>query len=173
MQEQLLRKAAQKEAIRAMDEEQKRCVCVCVCVCVCACVKGAVIEKRVLLIHINFSHAVPSRRIEEAPQSPKGGVSDAQVEVLEQIARKASIKKAKEMADTTQQEYILAEQKARAQEDTVRKIHQKQADKAMEVSGPILIPFSKYRSQNPSAPHSYWLMSICSIDPFPALQIMM
>ena len=71
-----------------------------------------------------------TRRIEEA--SP--GLSDAQAEVLEQITRKASIKKAKEMADATQREYILAETKARAQEDTVRKIHQKQADKAMEAS---------------------------------------
>ena len=72
--------------------------------------------------------------MDEAPTSPKGGVSDVQAEVMEQVVRKVSIKKAKEMADATQQEYILAEQKARVQEDTVRKIHQKQADKAMVVS---------------------------------------
>lgn len=94
MQEQLVRKAAQKDAIAAMEQEQKR-------------------------------------RVEEAPTSPKGGVSDAQAEVMEQIVRKANIKQAKDMADATQQEYIVAEQKARAQEDTVRKIHQKEADRAM------------------------------------------
>jgi len=95
MQEQLLRKAAQKEALAAMDQEQKR-------------------------------------RVTEAPKSPPGGVTDSQVEVLEQIRRKANVKLAKEMADTQQQEYILAEQKARAQEETMRKVHQKEADKAMD-----------------------------------------
>ena len=77
---------------------------------------------------------LPSRRVAEAPLSPKGGVSDAQAEVLESIARRASKKKAKELSDATQQEYILAEAKARSQEAAVRKIHQKEADKAMEVS---------------------------------------
>ena len=37
------------------------------------------------------------------------------------------------MADTQQQEYIMAEQKARAQEETVRKVHQKEANHAMDV----------------------------------------
>ena len=40
MQEQLVRKAAQREAIAAMNQEQKRCVNVCVCVCVCVWVGG-------------------------------------------------------------------------------------------------------------------------------------
>ena len=53
--------------------------------------------------------------------------------MLEQICRKANIKKAKEMADTQQQEYIMAEQKARAQEETIRKVHQKEANHAMDV----------------------------------------
>ena len=55
--------------------------------------------------------------------------------MLEQIVRKANVKLAKEMADTQQQEYIVAEKKARAQEETMRKVHQKEADKAMDVSG--------------------------------------
>ena len=95
MQEQLLRKAAQKEALTAMDQEQQR-------------------------------------RVAEAPNSPPGGISDSQTEVLEQICRKANIKMAKEMVDTQQQEYIMAEQKARAQEDTIRKVHQKEANHAMD-----------------------------------------
>lgn len=37
------------------------------------------------------------------------------------------------MADTQQQEYIMAEQKARAQEETIRKVHQKEANHAMDV----------------------------------------
>ena len=40
---------------------------------------------------------------------------------------------AKEMVDTQQQEYIMAEQKARAQEETIRKVHQKEANHAMDV----------------------------------------
>lgn len=60
-------------------------------------------------------------------------VSDAQVEVLEAITRKASIKKAKKMADDTQKEYIQDEAKARSQEAAVRKAHQKEVDKAMAV----------------------------------------
>ena len=35
--------------------------------------------------------------------------------------------------EETQQQYILAEQKARAQEEAVRHINQKQVDKAMDV----------------------------------------
>ena len=73
------------------------------------------------------------RRISESGSSPVGA-SAAQAEVLEEIVRKASIKTAKEMADAQQQEYIQADQKARAQEQAMRKVHQKQADKAMDVS---------------------------------------
>lgn len=60
-------------------------------------------------------------------------MSDAQAEVLESIARRASKMKAKELSDATQQEYILAEAKARSQEEAMRKVHQKQVDKAMDV----------------------------------------
>lgn len=77
---------------------------------------------------------LPCRRVAEAPLSPKGGVSDAQAEVLESIVRKASKKKAKELFDKTQQEYIRADAKARTQEEAMRKVHQKQVDKAMDVS---------------------------------------
>ena len=74
------------------------------------------------------------RRIAEAPLSPKGGVSDAQAEVLESIIRQASKKKAQELSEATQREYVQAEAKARYQEEAVRKIHQKEANKAMDVS---------------------------------------
>ena len=70
----------------------------------------------------------------EAPLSPQGGVSDAQAEVLESIVRQASLKKAQELSKVTQQEYVMADAKARSQEEAVRKIHQKQADRAMDVS---------------------------------------
>ena len=60
-------------------------------------------------------------------------MTDSQVTVLEEINRKASVKQAKQMADQQQQEYIQAEKKSRTQEDTVRLIHQKQADNAMKV----------------------------------------
>ena len=83
-------------------------------------------------IFFNLS-PLPPRRVAEAPNSPPGGISDSQTEVLEQICRKANIKMAKEMVDTQQQEYIMAEQKARAQEETVRKVHQKEANHAMDV----------------------------------------
>ena len=82
------------------------------------------------------THTHPHRRISESGSSPVGA-SPAQAEVLEEIVRKASIKTAKEMADAQQQEYIQAEQKARAQEQAMRKVHQKQADKAMDVSPPL------------------------------------
>lgn len=59
--------------------------------------------------------------------------SEAKGEVLSELVRKASIKKAKQLAEATQQEYVTAEQKARAAEETVRKVHQMQADKAMDV----------------------------------------
>lgn len=78
------------------------------------------------------------RRVAEAPLSPKGGVSDAQVEVLESIARRAGKKTARELANATQQEYIQAEAKARSQEEAVRKIHQKEVDKAMDVRKPSI-----------------------------------
>ena len=71
------------------------------------------------------------RRVKESEGS---SLSDSQVTILEQINRRASIQKAKELVDSTQKEYIQAEAKARAQEDTVRKVHQKQADVAMDVS---------------------------------------
>lgn len=54
--------------------------------------------------------------------------------MLSEISRKAAIQEAKQLADATQEEYIHAQQKARAGEEMVRKIHQKEADKAMEVS---------------------------------------
>ena len=86
----------------------------------------------------NFSQSLPlpslpPRRVAEAPNSPPGGISDSQTEVLEQICRKANIKMAKEMVDTQQKEYVMAEQKARAQEETIRKVHQKEANHAMDV----------------------------------------
>lgn len=37
------------------------------------------------------------------------------------------------MAEDTQQEFVRAEQKARAGEEMVRKVNQKEADKAMDV----------------------------------------
>ena len=54
--------------------------------------------------------------------------------VLEAITRKASVKMAKNLVANTQQEYVQAELKARAQEDTVRKINQIQANRDMDVS---------------------------------------
>ena len=105
------------------------CVCVCVCVhtcmCVhaCMCVRGAV---------VNIVHA-PHRRIAEAKDTKESPYSEAKSDVLSELSRKAAIKEAKELANTTQQEYIRAEQKARVEEDTVRKVHQKQADAAMQV----------------------------------------
>jgi len=41
---------------------------------------------------------------------------------------------AKEQADSTQREYVQAEVKTRVLEDTVRKVNQKAADLAMDVS---------------------------------------
>ena len=61
-------------------------------------------------------------------------MSDSQVIVLEEISRKSNIKVAKEQADSTQREYIQADTKARVLEDTVRKVNQKAADLAMDVS---------------------------------------
>ena len=74
------------------------------------------------------------RRVAEAGEGAKDTTySEAKSDVLSEISRKASIKKAKQLAEDTQQQYIIAERKARSEEETVRKIHQKQADKAMEV----------------------------------------
>ena len=55
--------------------------------------------------------------------------------MLESIAREAGKKEAKIMAETARQEYMTAEAKTRSQEETMRKVHQKQADRAMDVSG--------------------------------------
>jgi hypothetical protein len=55
-------------------------------------------------------------------------------DVLSEISQKAAIQEAKQLADATQAEYIQAEQKTRVGEEVVRKIHQKEADKAMDVS---------------------------------------
>lgn len=92
VQEQIRRKAAQKEAVSQMDEEKKR-------------------------------------RIAD---SPNHKMSDAQADVVEAITRKASVKKAKALQDETQKEYVQADVKARAQENTVRKVNQKMAAKAMD-----------------------------------------
>ena len=70
------------------------------------------------------------RRISE---TTKPTLTDAQADVLEAINRTANVKKVKELVDATQQEYINAEAKARVQEETVRKVNQKQVDKAMDV----------------------------------------
>ena len=72
------------------------------------------------------------RRISESSEDP--AYSDAKSDVLTQISRKAAVKEAKQLAEATQQEYVRAEQKARVGEETVRKVHQKQADRAMEAS---------------------------------------
>ena len=53
--------------------------------------------------------------------------------MLSEIARSAAIKEAKKMADATQQEFVRAEQKAKAGEEMVRKVQQKEADRAMDV----------------------------------------
>lgn len=95
MQEQLLRKAHQKEADIAMEEEKER-------------------------------------RIKEGIQPAKGYLSLLKSDVLSEINRNASIKQAKEMADSQQLEYVMAEKKAHLQEDMIRKVHQKEADHAMD-----------------------------------------
>lgn len=61
-------------------------------------------------------------------------LTDPQALLLEDISKQSNIKKAKEQADTTQKEYIQAEAKARVQEETVRKVNQRKADLAMDVS---------------------------------------
>ncbi len=61
-------------------------------------------------------------------------LTDPQALLLEDISKQSNIKKAKEQADTTQKEYIQAAAKARVQEETVRKVNQRKADLAMDVS---------------------------------------
>ena len=75
------------------------------------------------------------RRLIENGEPPQGALSDAKAAVLESIAREAGKKEAKIMAETARQEYMTAEAKTRSQEETMRKVHQKQADRAMDVSG--------------------------------------
>ena len=53
---------------------------------------------------------------------------------MSEISRKASIREAKQLADATQEDYVRAEQKARTGEELVRKIHQKEVNRAMDVS---------------------------------------
>ena len=72
--------------------------------------------------------------MDESSDSTPAPFSEVKSEVLTEISRKAAVKEAKQLADTTQQGYILAEKKARVTEDTVRKVHQKQADAATQVS---------------------------------------
>ena len=74
------------------------------------------------------------RRVADSSDSNPTPFSEVKSEVLTEISRKAAVKEAKQLADTTQQDYILAANKARVAEDTVRKVHQKQADAAMQVS---------------------------------------
>ena len=72
-------------------------------------------------------------RIKEGIQPAKGYLSLLKSDVLSEINRNASIKQAKEMADSQQLEYVMAEKKAHLQEDMIRKVHQKEADHAMDV----------------------------------------
>ena len=78
------------------------------------------------------------RRISEGDETSPA-YSEAKGDVLAEISRKAAIKEAKQLATATQEEYIMAEQKARAGEEMVRKIHQREADHAMEVSHPLSV----------------------------------
>ena len=95
MQEQLLRRARQKDADLVMEEERER-------------------------------------RIKEGIQPAKGYLSLLKSDILTEINRNASIKQAKEMADAQQLEYVMADKKVHLQEDMIRKIHQKEADEAMD-----------------------------------------
>ena len=80
-----------------------------------------------------FVHACS--RIQENGVPPEGSISDARNEVLESIAREAAKKEAKSLAEATRREAIVADAKVHAQEETMRIVHQKQADRAMDVSG--------------------------------------
>ena len=79
-----------------------------------------------------YAIPAPYSRMADKSEHP---LTDAQANVLEDITRKVSIKKAKEMTDATQKEYILEQMKSKAQEDTIRKVNQMKVDKAMDVSG--------------------------------------
>lgn len=46
----------------------------------------------------------------------------------------ANIKESKRMFDETKKEYEIAAQKSKAQEEALRQVNQKQADRAMDVS---------------------------------------
>lgn len=85
-----------------------------------------------------ITYIVYYRRISEGISSINTTYSDVKSDVLSEITRKAAIKEAKELADATQLEYVRADQKSKAGEETVRKVHQKQADKAMDVRSIIL-----------------------------------
>ena len=74
------------------------------------------------------------RRISEGEDSKSSAFSEVKGDVLSEIYQKAAIREAKQLADATQAEYIQAEQKTRTGEEVVRKIHQKEVDKAMDVS---------------------------------------
>jgi len=52
----------------------------------------------------------------------------------------ANIRDAKALKDAAQVEHVLEEKKARAQEDAIRQVNQKMADKAMAVCYPIKCP---------------------------------
>ncbi len=67
--------------------------------------------------------------------APEGPISDARTEVLESLAREAAKREAKSQIEAVRREAVLADAKVRAQEETMRMVHQKQADRAMKVSG--------------------------------------
>ena len=79
------------------------------------------------------------RRISESGVSGSSAYSEAKGDVLSEISRKAAIREAKQLASATQAEYVRADQKTRACEEMVRKVHQKEADQAMDVS--LLLAF--------------------------------
>ena len=60
-------------------------------------------------------------------------MTDAKADMLEAINRRANVQKVKDLVDSTQQDYIQAEVKARVQEETVRKVNQMRVDQAMDV----------------------------------------
>lgn len=55
------------------------------------------------------------------------------------IIIKANIKESKKLFDESKREYELADQKAKAQEEALRQVNQKLADKAMEVLCNLLL----------------------------------
>lgn len=78
-------------------------------------------------------------RIKEGIQPAKGYLSLLKSDILTEINRNASIKQAKEMADAQQLEYVMADKKVHLQEDMIRKIHQKEADEAMDVRNSVFL----------------------------------